>query len=194
LLRDAFERFCLSRGLLPYELTGSSHYYWFKQDLVKDDKMFFKNAAGEKSWRQLVGFKSLMAKEGECRIRNWHFGIQAKPRFWPFAGLAIRSHVAFTENGTLYDSKARQHSARRNQCRSWYNDDWAGRLLAAMSYLAGDGSDNLIIPLSEEESIGVARLPLIFESPVSFEIVDQQPDLEDEHDDASEDDDEEIGE
>ena len=196
LFRDAFERFALSRGLLPYELTGSSHYYWFKQDLVNDDKVFFRNAAGEKSWRQMVGFKSLTAKEGECRIRNWHFGIQARPRFWPFAGLAIRSHVAFTENGVLYDSKARQHSARRNQCRSWYNDDWVGRLLAAMSYLASDGSDELIIPLSEEENIGVRRLPLIFESPVSFEIVGKQQDEHDEegHDHDSEDDDEESGE
>ena len=159
--------------------------------MIKDDKVFFTNAAGEKSWRQMVGFKSLMAKEGECRIRNWHFGIQAKTRFWPIAGFAMRLHVAFTENGMLYDSKARQHSARRNQCRSWYNDDWIGRLLAAMSFLADEGSDNLVVPLSSAEKVAVHRFPQIFESPVSFQIVDEQLDLEDEHDGESRGDDSE---
>lgn len=187
LFREGFERFMLSRGLLPYELTGGSKYYWFRKDLIEDDKVFFTNAAGEKSWRQMVGFKSLTAKEGECRVRNWHFGVQAKPRFWPFTGLAVRSHVAFTENGVLYDSKARQHSARRSQCRSWYNDDWAGRLLAAMSYLAGDGRDDFIIPLSTEEKVVVRRFPLIFESPVSFEVVEEQPEMEDERDEGDND-------
>jgi hypothetical protein len=198
LFRDAFERFASSKGLLPYGLTGGSKYHWFKQDLIKDDKVFFKNASGEKTWRQMVGFKSLMAKEGECRLRNWHFGIQAKPRFWPIAGLAIRLHVAFTENGVLYDSKARQHSARRNQCRSWYNDDWVDRLLGAMSYLAGEGNNNLVIPLSADENVTVNRFPMIFESPVSFEVVDEQSEMEDEHDEEahnedSDDDEEEEG-
>jgi len=118
LFRDGFERYALSRGLVPYELAGGAKYYWFKKDLIEEDKMFFLNAAGEKSWRQMVGFKSLIAKEGECRIRNWHFGIQTRPHFWPFSGLAVRAHVAFTENGVLYDSKARQHAARRNQCKN----------------------------------------------------------------------------
>ena len=199
LFRDAFEKFAMSRGLLPYELSGGSKYHWFKQNLIKDDKVFFKNSAGEKTWRQIVGFKSLMAKEGKCRLRNWHFGIQAKPRFWPFSGLAIRLHVAFTENGVLYDSKARQHSARRNQCRSWYNDDWIDRLLAAMSYLAGEGNDNLVIPLSAEENVTVNRFPLIFESPVSFQVTDEQPEMEDEHDedghnqDTGDDEEDEVG-
>lgn len=189
LFRDAFERFAHSKGLLPYELTGGSKYYWFKKDLIKDDKVFFTNAAGEKCWRQMVGFKSLMAKEGELRFRNWHFGIQAKPRFWPFAGFAVRLHVAFSENGTLYESKARQHSARRNQCRSWYNDDWIDRLLATMSFLADEGTNDLVIPLSEEEAVAVQRFPLIFESPVSFQVVDEQPELEDEREEEEHDDD-----
>ncbi len=179
LFRDGFERFVLSRGLVPYELSGGAKYHWFKKDLVEDDKVFFVNAAGEKNWRQMVGFKSLMAKEGECRIRNWHFGISAKSRLWPFTGLAVRAHVAFTENDVLYDSKARQHSARRNQCKNWYNDDWLGRILAAMSFLA-EGKDEFTVPLSAKESLAVRRLPVMFESPVSFKVVEELPALEDE--------------
>src|SRR6266568_153855 len=180
MFRDGFERFVLSRGLVPYELSGGAKYHWFKKDLVKDGKVFFVNAAGEKNWRQMVGFKSLMAKEGECRIRNWHFGISAKSHLWPFTGLAVRAHVAFTENGVLYDSKARQHSARRNQCKNWYNDDWLGRILAAMSFLAGEGQDEFTVPLSAKESLSVRRLSVMFESPVSFELIEEQPAHEEE--------------
>ena len=191
LFRDGFERYVLSRGLVPYELSGGAKYHWFKKDLVEDDKVFFLNAAGEKNWRQMVGFKSLMAKEGECRIRNWHFGISARPHFWPFTGLAVRAHVAFTENGVLYDSKARQHSARRNQCKNWYNDDWLGRILAAMSFLAGEGKEEILVPLSATESLTVRRLPVMFESPVSYEVVEEQAAFEDEphHDEEEEDED-----
>ena len=88
--------------------------------------------------------------------------------------------VAFTENGVLYDSKARQHSARRNQCKSWYNDDWLGRILAAMSFLAGEGKDEFTVPLSAKERLAVRRLPVMFESPVSFAVVEELPALEDE--------------
>jgi hypothetical protein len=45
MLRDGFERFAGAKGLLPYELSGGAKYYWFKQDLVKDDKVFFENTA-----------------------------------------------------------------------------------------------------------------------------------------------------
>ena len=155
LFRNGFERYALSRGLLPYELSGGATYHWFKQDLIEEDKVFFTDAGGKRTWRQMVGFKSLSAKEGECRIRNWHFGIQARSHFWPFSGLAVRSHVAFTENGALYDSKARQHSARRNQCKSWYNDHWLDCMLAAMSFLAGDGKDEFRgSPFGQRKSFG----------------------------------------
>ena len=195
LFRNGFERYALSRGLLPYELSGGATYHWFKQDLIEEDKVFFTDAGGKRTWRQMVGFKSLSAKEGECRIRNWHFGIQARPHFWPFSGMSVRSHVAFTENGALYDSKARQHSARRNQCKSWYNDHWLDCMLAAMSFLAGEGKDEFVVPLSANESLSVKRLPMMFESPVSFKVVEVQPEaVEDsEHEEEPEDESDEEG-
>jgi hypothetical protein len=79
----------------------------------------------------------------------------------------------------LYDSKARQHSARRNQCKNWYNDDWLGRILATMSFLA-EGKDEFAVPLSAKESLAARRLPVMFESPVSFKVVEELPALEDE--------------
>ena len=174
MFREGFERFAVLKGLLPYGLSGGAKFYWFKQGLVENDKVFFRNPAGQRGWRAMVGYKSLSAKEGQTRIRNWHFGIQARPYFWPFAGLAVRGHVSFTENGVLYESKAKQHAARRSQCKSWYNDDWLDRILATMSFLAGENSEEFMMPLSTDQSLGVKRIPLLFESPVSFQVVDEQ--------------------
>lgn len=174
IFRDGFERFAASKGLLPYELSGGAKFYWFRQGLVENDKVFYLNPANKRGWRAMVGFKSLSAKDGQTRLRNWHFGIQARPYFWPFTGLAVRAHVAFTENGVLYESKAKQHSARRSQCKSWYNADWLDRILATMAFLAGEGRDECLIPLSNDRCLGVRRIPLLFESPVSFDLVEQQ--------------------
>ena len=126
----------------------------------------------------MVGYKSFSAKEGQTRCRNWHFGVQARPFFWPFAGFAVKAHVAFTENAVLYDSKAKQHAARRSQCKSWYNDDWLDRILATMSFLAGANSDELVIPVSGEQHLRAKRIPLLFESPVSFRLMEEQPAVE----------------
>ena len=178
MFRDAFERFAASKGLLSYGLAGGAKFYWFKQGLVEDDKVFFTNPAGKRGWRAMVGYKSFSAKEGQTRCRNWHFGVQARPFFWPFAGFAVKAHVAFTENGVLYDSKAKQHAARRSQCKSWYNDDWLDRILATMSFLAGANSDELVIPVSGEQHLRAKRIPLLFESPVSFRLMEEQPAVE----------------
>jgi len=178
MFRDGFERFAVSKGLLPYGLSGGVKFYWFKQGLLENDKVFFLNPAAKRGWRAMVGYKSFHAKEGETRFRNWHFGIQAKPFFWPFTGFAVKAHVAFTENGILYESKAKQHAARRSQCKMWYNDDWLDRILATMSFLAGENSDEIRIPLSGDQKLGVRRIPLLFESPVSFQLMEEQPPVE----------------
>ena len=178
MFRDGFERFAISKGLLPYALSGGAKYYWFKQGLVENDKVFFTNPAGEKCWRAMVEYKSFSAKEGQTRYRNWHFGIQARPFFWPFTGFAVKAHVAFTENGVLYESKAKQHAARRSQCKSWYNDDWLDRILATMTFLAGENGNEIQIPLSGDQFLIAKRTPILFESPVSFQLMEEQPPVE----------------
>ena len=194
LFRESFERFAVSKGLLAYELSGGTCFYWFPQNVAVNDKVSFVNTSGEKGWRSVVGYKSVKSTIGETRIRNWHFGVRVKTYAWPFSGFAVKPHVAFTENGTLYDSKARQHSARRSQCKSWYNDDWLDRILATMTFLADPSSKELLIPLSANETLAVRSLPIAFESPVSFEVLDKEaqaevitPDeeLEDEEDEDS---------
>ena len=192
LFREGFEKLAMTKGLLPYELANGAKFYWFKKGLAEDDKVFYRSPDRVRNWRAMVGFKSLHSVEGRTRLRNWHFGIQVKPYFWPFLILAVKPHVIFTENGVLYESKAKQHSARRSQCKSWYNDDWLDRILAAMSFLSGEDVDDLIIPLASHVTLSVNKLPLLFESPVSYEIVEKEAEYDGlDHDDGDDEMDEE---
>jgi len=90
----------------------------------------------------------------------------------------VKAHVAFTENGVLYESKAKQHAARRSQCKSWYNDDWLDRILATMTFLAGENGNEIQIPLSGDQFLIAKRTPILFESPVSFQLIEEQPPVE----------------
>ncbi len=60
-----------------------------------------------------------------------------------------------------------------------------------MSFLAGDGPE-IVIPLSGDQQIGVQKYPVLFESPVSFELIDEEAaiaesgDYDDDQDDGEE--------
>ena len=100
-------------------------------------------------------------------VRIWHSAVQAKAQFFPVLAYLITNHVVFSENGqNLWDSRDRQHTARRSQCRGWWNDDWRDRMLAMMTWLA-EGSDCITIDCGGSV-IEVASRPLTFTSPVRF--------------------------
>jgi hypothetical protein len=80
----------------------------------------------------------------------------------------VKGHVLFSDDRkTLWNSKDATAKARRNQCKNWWNDDWRDRLLATMSFLAGD-EERIRIALGSEESFALQKLPILFESPVSY--------------------------
>jgi hypothetical protein len=51
------------------------------------------------------------------------------------------AHVAFSENGVVYDSVKKQHAFRRSQCKGWYNNDWRDRLWATIYFLTSGSSE-----------------------------------------------------
>ena len=106
---------------------------YFTGDLVKDDYIHFINIDGEKTWRKIVGLKTLLG----ARMRHRHYGITGKPILRPDA-LHSEGTCSFSDDRKkLWDNKDATARARRNQCRNWWNDDWRDRLLATMSHLAG---------------------------------------------------------
>jgi hypothetical protein len=167
LLVDNWVRMMHQRQMMVYQLSNHRFCGALKEGQVKDDKVFFSGIDGKSAWRGLVGFKTLGRLESEKRLRKWHFGVQAKSHFFPVPAYVISHHVVFSDDGkTPWADPVRQHKARRNQCRSWWNDDWRDRILALMHWL-GEGSEHVIIDCGGS-TVEVSTTPSIFTSPVSF--------------------------
>jgi hypothetical protein len=170
MLRSAWEKTPPASGFRPYELANGRFCFWLPQGFVKNDEATFLGVDGKVRRRALVGIKNFRAADGEIKkIRYWHFAIQARALLKPVRAFALRAHVVFTEDGqTPIDSSARQHSARRSQCKAWWNDDWRDRMLAAVAHIGGV-SGRIRLPLGEDVDVIVGIRPLAFKSPVSYE-------------------------
>jgi hypothetical protein len=167
LLRQGFNNLAAQRGLREYSLTGRRRFFWFPQNLVENDRISYRGADGVASWKQIVGFQSLKAKDGYVPIRNWHFGVEAVPRVGFETFIALLPHVVFSEDGHVYESTKKQHACRRRQCRRWYNNDWRDRILATLHFVQ-DKRDELRIPLAPESFATFKAEPTVFESPVTY--------------------------
>ena len=173
LLRRAFEMRCLEAGLKEYNLAGDARCFYFAEGILKGEKVHYYHLDGHKAYRQMTGRQTLLPRDGHPRHRIWHFALQGKLIRWPELAFAITSHVVFSENGELIKSKARQHSARRKQCKMWHNDTWLDRLLAAMFHLHDPDSTLFIsVPCGSGVGFSVQTKPLLFESPVVYDVVD----------------------
>ena len=162
LLRIAWENLLRERRLPIYDLSNAQCAY-FKKGFAKDDKAFFKGVDGKRTFRQLVGYETMTRGK-----RFWHFGIQAKPFRYPYVAFVIKPHVVFSDDGqNIWDSPERMHTARRSQCKDWYNPEWRDRMLAAMSWLAGE-QGSIKLKLGRDATIEVPSYPLMFKSPVSY--------------------------
>jgi hypothetical protein len=195
LLRSSWDDWIGGRGLGIYELANRRQCAFFKPETGQDAlRVPFTGIDGLATWRSLIGtFSRHSAKApGEATKHYWHFGVQAKPRLWPHLVFHLSAHVLFSDNAqSVWESKRRLHSARRRQCKSWYNDEWRDRLLAAMAYLGGS-QPQIAIPLSESQIMRVSTRPLTFESKITCKPLSK---LEEATDDADlDDDDTEIDE
>ena len=58
-------------------------------------------------------------------------------------------------------------SARRSQCKGWWNDKWRDMILAAMTYLADE--DGVIrMKLGSGINLSLASRPINFNSPAAY--------------------------
>lgn len=169
MLRRAWERALPAAGFQPYELANEHFCYWLPQGFIKNDEVGFIGVDGKIHRRALVGIRNFRAADGEIKkVRYWHFAIQGRCIIDPTMAFAVRTHVVFTEDGkTPIDSSARQHSARRSQCKTWWNDDWRDRLLAAVTH-AGGVAGGIRLRLGDNVDAFVSTKPLSFASPVTY--------------------------
>ncbi len=69
---------CVTAGLREYELSGDMKCFWFPEGFVEEDKIHYLHLDGRKAYRCMVGYKTLLPKDGKERLRTWHFAIQGK--------------------------------------------------------------------------------------------------------------------
>lgn len=164
LLRECWERWIGSSALGTYALSNRSNCYFFKKEAQPNLDVHFTNPDGKKTYRSVVGY----ATQADSTKRYWHFAVQARPVLTPSLGYLISSHVIFTSDGfTPWSSHSKMHSARRRQCKSWFNPEWRDRLLATLHWLS-QGSSTLSIPVGSDVSIEASVIPQEFESEVSY--------------------------
>jgi TIR domain len=170
LLGAAWESWIDTRSLGIYQLSNRRKCYFFKpQDDLEPLRVSFIGIEGEAAWRHLTGtFTRRSVKTPDILTTHcWHYAVHAKPRLWPSLVFHVSAHVLFSDDGKhIWESKRRLHSARRRHCKSWYNDEWRDRLLAAMVCLTG-GAARIEIPVSESASLQVSPSPVAFESKIT---------------------------
>ncbi len=169
LLKAAWNNMLSHRHLPTYEMADGAICSYFTEGLLGSSSVRFTNLDGKRGRRNLVGYRTRSANEGQTDSarRWWHFGIDARPFVHPQYGYAVGTHVLFSSDGsTIWKSKDRLHQARRILCFDWWNDAWRDRLLAAMSWLAQGSVVKL--SLGSAVSLGVDCRPLLFRSPVTY--------------------------
>lgn len=169
LLRLAWEQMLEGRKLPVYELANKAKCFYFPKNRVPNDKVFFTGVDGERTYRAMVGYSTRTnPTTGVSVKRFWHYAVQARPLVHPTFAYIFKSHVLFTNDGTtIWESKKRLASARRSQCKSWWNDEWRDRALAAATYLC-EGADKITVTLGSTASLTIPPTPLPFGSPVSY--------------------------
>jgi hypothetical protein len=164
LLRECWERWIGASTLGVYALSNRANCYFFKKEAQPNVDIHFTNSEGKKTYRGVVGY----ATQADGSRRYWHFAVQSRPVLAPSVGYLISSHVIFTSDGvTPWSSHSKMHSARRRQCKSWFNPEWRDRLLATLHWLS-QGNPTISIPVGSEVSFEVSAAPDEFESDISY--------------------------
>lgn len=160
LLRQHFAAIAKTRGLKPIEFASGENGWYFPDDLIPANRITLTAPGGRRIRRTMSGkFKKL----------RWHMCLQAKPRIWPSLVFRIRGNVVLSENGVILSGE-KTHKRRRRLTRSWWNDVWRDRLLAAVHFLA-DGEAEVCMEAGNVRFV-MAAWPLTAQLPVSYEATD----------------------
>lgn len=169
LVRQAWEAEMQRQDLTSYELASGLLAWFFREGQLEKNKVGFKGAGGKITRRQLVGRKSKkLADRKRVPDGFWHYAVSASIQLLPYPRIALRHHVVFTDDGAApWKSAERMHKARRSVCKNWWNAEWRDRLLAMCARLGG-GAHDLPLPVSDQQSIRLAMVPMSFVSPWTY--------------------------
>jgi hypothetical protein len=171
LIRQAWDSHCVRMGLSTYGLSGDRRAMFIRRGLIDADRVAAFES-GRRGRRSVVGARRQLRRDGTVRTWYWHFAVEGLPQIYPELSIAIFPHVLFSDDGQeIWQSKSRLHTARRRQCRSWWNAEWRDRILGTVRWMAG--GTTLHLTVGEGQFFSVSITPTAFESPVSYLEPDQ---------------------
>jgi len=169
LLNRAWQAMLSARGLPTYQFSTGAPALYFKVGMMEKDTVHFRRPDGSAGHRQMIGYRTMRRANGDQWIRYWHFAVGARPTTTPAWGFIMKPHVLFSEDGNiLWDSIDRLASARRSQCKNWWNNDWRDLNYGAVQFLA-NGKSSISLPVGAETGLEVSAHPLEILCPVSYD-------------------------
>lgn len=162
MLRDAWERFCRSKGMIAYTYSAAEGFHVSAEQAPNGSRI---------AWgRQGGGRRSSMLRN-VARGHIWKYGVSAVPKLWPFWHVRLKARVLFAEDnatpeGRAIDDPKKMHRLRRSGCQGWRNKQWHGRLLAFLEIMSV-GSAFIRVPLAPGHDMVLPAEPMLFTSPVS---------------------------
>lgn len=180
LLNRAWREMLIQRELPLYQFADGPPSFYFTKDMVDRDRVRFEAAHGHRTFRNVVGVKTIRGRSGSTSIRYWHFALEARPLVGPVVGFTMKPHVLFSDDGrSIWDNKDRLARARRSQCKDWWNADWRDRNFAAVHFLA-DGGETIRLQVASKRWLEVEARPLYLTSPASYDeaALSEDPDAE----------------
>lgn len=157
LLRQAWERFAESKGLLRYEFANSVGWY-VPRGLIEKDTVYFNDRTGKRRRKRLAG-------RSEKRGVYWSFAVTVHPVVGNLWHLELKPQVVFTEDGRRpIKSKAKMARLRKSFCKNWWNDYWRALLCGFVAWL-GDENNEIVVPLGGTAQAVFAAELMAFEAP-----------------------------
>jgi hypothetical protein len=161
LLRQHFDEVARNRGLLPVQFANNETGWFFPDGLIENKRISFVSPGGRRIARVLSGkFKAL----------RWHVCLLARPRANPTPFYRIHANVVLTRDGKTPLPGHKTHERRRRLTKSWWNDVWRDRLLAAVHFL-GAGASAIEMPAGSDR-FKFATWPMTLDFPVSYDADD----------------------
>lgn len=158
-----------SRELPLYTFADGPPAFYFTNGMTEKNQVWFVAAHGERTFRNVVGIKTIRRGSDAVTLRYWHFALEARALVTPVVGFTMKPHVLFSDDGaSIWESKDRLARARRSQCKNWWNAEWRDRNSAAVSFLAG-GGETVSLQVGSSVSLELEATPLQLMSPVSFD-------------------------
>ncbi len=159
LLKECFESHLVNLGLKTYELSNKNKCFYFEHDGLNKAKGKFLIHDKQKN----------IGVTGKYYDSYWHFAISFHPLLHPEVCFSLKSHIIFSDDGkTAWTDKRKMHSARRNKGKTMRNKEWRDQLLAFLSCLKEEESQNITIEINTGEVLTLPSTTLLFNAGFSY--------------------------